>query len=153
MSNTRFARGITAAGFIPTAALGITHGIVSGSPAPAVGVVPMLFSSGLGIVLLLAEDKQRKRQPISLADDLEDQNVLPFSAGLEGRQRAGRQIIKVTSSGALPPALVVFFDIILAGSLMCVLVVAWKDMSQGRVRRDSIAALSAYATMPLIINW
>ncbi|KAI5859527.1 hypothetical protein GGS23DRAFT_600228 [Durotheca rogersii] len=68
MADQRTLRVVTAATFIPAFPLCIAHGVVSGSPTPAVGLVPLAFSAAAGVFLLA-----RQQRSATAANQQEDQ--------------------------------------------------------------------------------
>ncbi|KAK6949623.1 hypothetical protein Daesc_009706 [Daldinia eschscholtzii] len=63
MADSRTLRIVTVATFLPAFPLCLAHGVVSGSPAPAVGLVPLAFSAGAGIFLNSRQSRNKKPSP------------------------------------------------------------------------------------------
>ncbi|KAI1105765.1 hypothetical protein F4804DRAFT_111321 [Jackrogersella minutella] len=164
MADTRTLRIVTAATFLPAFPLCVAHGVVSSSPAPAVGLVPLAFSAGAGI-FLISRQSARERRPTP-EPELERGNV-----GEEGheeeqereQEQEGTSQPQEQSDTAAPapaptptqthPILVFAVDTILSAALMVVLVFTWIDSSSGSTNSAESAMLAAYATIPLLINF
>ncbi|KAI1372405.1 hypothetical protein F4677DRAFT_432771 [Hypoxylon crocopeplum] len=158
MADTRTLRIVTAATFLPAFPLCVAHGVVSTSPAPAVGLVPLAFSAGTGIFLLSRQSK--KSQPLvepERGDSGEEGQVQEQ----EGEQEAAQPVQErsdvppttTTTTTRSHPVLVFAVDTILAAGLMVVLVFTWIDSSKTSTNSAESAMLAAYATIPLLINF
>ncbi|KAI1342489.1 hypothetical protein F5Y15DRAFT_305773 [Xylariaceae sp. FL0016] len=135
MATSRTLRVVTAATFLPAFPLCLAHGIVSGSPVPAAGLVPLAFSAGVGIFLLSRRAKEQQEQRSGNVEHGEQQQ--PDQSPSDESQKPSR------------PVLVFLVDVILATAILVVLVFTWIRTS----RRSDEAMLAAYATMPLLINF
>ncbi|OTA57479.1 hypothetical protein K449DRAFT_386378 [Hypoxylon sp. EC38] len=153
MADTRTLRIVTAATFLPAFPLCLAHGVISSSPAPAVGLVPLAFSAGAS-VFLLSRHSEKKQQPLfepERGDSSEEEQ--------EPEEERTREIEPSQSDAPTPtatrshPILVFAIDTILAAALMIVLVFTWIDSSSGSTNSAESAMLAAYATIPLLINF
>ncbi|KAI1463133.1 uncharacterized protein F4812DRAFT_447756 [Daldinia caldariorum] len=165
MADSRTLRIVTAATFLPAFPLCLAHGIVSGSPTPAVGLVPLAFSAGAGI--FINSRQSRSKQPSSEPEpDLERGDV--GESALEQEYERGPETddtpqsreasdapTPAPASRSTPthPFLTFAVDLILAAALMVVLVFIWIDSSSGSTNSAESAMLAAYATIPLLINF
>lgn len=154
MADTRVLRIVTAVTFIPAFPLCVAHGAISKNPLPAVGLVPLAFSAGVGILLASRQSaKQRQQPPPPEPEQLVD-------GGEEGlRQEPENTQSPWQTPDVSPPtrtqnrSLLVFaVDTVLAAALMVVLVLTWINSSQGRIRSATAVMLASYATMPLLLN-
>ncbi|KAK8061760.1 hypothetical protein PG994_008126 [Apiospora phragmitis] len=89
-------RVVAIATFLPAFALCVAHGARSGRPVPVVGLVPLAFSSGLSIFLLVRQRRYNKKNKS------------------KKKQAQPRN-----------PVLTFFADVVLAAALMVVLVFTW----------------------------
>ncbi|KAI0845685.1 hypothetical protein F5Y00DRAFT_265319 [Daldinia vernicosa] len=165
MADTRTLRIVTAATFLPAFPLCIAHGVVSGSPAPAVGLVPLAFSAGAGIFLNLRQSRS-KQTPSEPEPELEQGGTEESALEQEyerGPETEDTQQSREASDAPTPapapkstqahPILVFAVDTILAAALMVVLVFTWIDSSGSSTNSAESAMLAAYATIPLLINF
>ncbi|KAI2622417.1 hypothetical protein GGR54DRAFT_598480 [Hypoxylon sp. NC1633] len=159
MADTRTFRIVTAATFLPAFPLCVAHGVVSNSPAPAVGLVPLAFSAGAG-VFLLSRQSARRQPPSELerGDGDEEGHAQVQEGGSEEMQPPPETLIATPPSQNQTPSrshpiLVFAVDTILAAALMIVLVFTWIDSSKGSTNSAETAMLAAYATIPLLINF
>ncbi|KAI0179015.1 hypothetical protein GGR52DRAFT_284928 [Hypoxylon sp. FL1284] len=153
MANTRTLRIATAATFLPAFPLCIAHGVVSQTPAPAVGLVPLAVSASVGVFLMSrqsAKDKRAAREPEPAGG----------GEGQEQQQEGGRQDAQQSqqpndeSTFTLDhPILVFAVDTILSAALLAVLVLTWISSSSRSTNGAVKATLAAYATMPLLANF
>lgn len=163
-------RIVNAATFLPAFALCIAHGARSGSPVPAVGLVPLAFSSGLSIFQLVRlrrynKQNQKKKQAVvgrrpSQQQLPQDNNAAEAAAQetqapeLEQQQgdgeRGGEEGDGDDELTQQPrnPILTFFADMLLAAALMVVLVFTWIQKGDSA----ELAMLAAYATIPLLVN-
>ncbi|KAI0149665.1 hypothetical protein F4776DRAFT_602715 [Hypoxylon sp. NC0597] len=156
MADTRTLRIVTAATFLPAFPLCLAHGVISSSPAPAVGLVPLAFSAGTGVFILSrhSEKKQQLLEPERGDGGEEEEEQEP-----EPEEERTQEIEPSQSDAPTPtaarshPILVFAIDTILAAALMVVLVFTWIDSSSGSTNSAESAMLAAYATMPLLINF
>ncbi|KAI1806513.1 hypothetical protein F4811DRAFT_510262 [Daldinia bambusicola] len=171
MADSRTLRIVTAATFLPAFPLCVAHGVVSGSPAPAVGLVPLAFSAGAGI--FINSRQSRSKQPSSEPEPEPQPELERGDAGesaLEQEYERGPETedtpqsreasdaptpAPALASKSTPahPFLVFAVDSILAAALMVVLVFTWIDSSSGSTNSAETAMLAAYATIPLLINF
>lgn len=162
MADSRTLRIVTATTFLPAFPLCLAHGVVSHSPTPAVGLVPLAFSASVGIFLISRQSAEK--QPISepeRGDGVEEgQEQEQGDEQVEGQERGQENAERpqVTSDALTPtptrnhPILVFTVDTVLAAALMVVLVFTWIDSSSGSTNSAETAMLAAYATMPLLVN-
>lgn len=140
MANVRTLRIISVLSLLPGFGLLVASAVICQRIVPAIGLLPLFFSSGFGLLLLLTGSEQSATaRPRSRNDD-GGESLRP---GPEERE-ASRGL------GERHPILVFLADVILATSLMIVLVftfirVAWYGGAD--------AVLVAYATMPLLLNF
>ncbi|KAF3057194.1 hypothetical protein GL218_06162 [Daldinia childiae] len=164
MADSRTLRIVTAATFLPAFPLCVAHGVVSSSPAPAVGLVPLAFSAGAGI--FINSRQSRSKQTLSEPEPELEQGVTEESAleqeyerGPETDTQQSREAsdapspVPVPKSTPIHPILVFAVDTILAAALMVVLVFTWIDSSGGSTNSAESAMLAAYATIPLLVNF
>lgn len=123
-------RVLATADFLPAFPLLLAHGIVSHSVVPAIGLVPLAFSAGTSLFILLRWNRSKTSNP-------EEQSP---------QQETGDE---ETSDGLSHPILVFAFDVTLAAALLVVLVFSWLRSAQFNGQQ---ATLSAYATIPLLVN-
>ncbi|XXH05399.1 hypothetical protein Hte_011825 [Hypoxylon texense] len=155
MADTRTLRIVTAATFLPAFPLCLAHGVVSSSPAPAVGLVPLAFSAGTG-VFLVSRRSAKKQKPIHGPEQADGGEGREEEQVQEGGQAEAQQPVRL--SGAPTPTrshpiLVFAVDTILAAALMIVLVFTWIGSSSGSASSAETAMLAAYATIPLLVNF
>ncbi|KAI2472357.1 hypothetical protein F4781DRAFT_12660 [Annulohypoxylon bovei var. microspora] len=161
MTDTRSLRIATAATFLPAFPLLLAHGVVSSSPAPAVGLVPLAFSASTSIFLLSRQSARKQREPEPERGDVgeegqEREPELDQEPGLEqefAQQPQERPDAPAPTSNRSHPILVFAVDTILAAALMVVLVFTWIDSSSGSTNSAETAMLAAYGTIPLLINF
>ncbi|KAI0106876.1 hypothetical protein F4814DRAFT_72499 [Daldinia grandis] len=165
MTDARTLRIVTAATFLPAFPLCVAHGVISGSPTPAVGLVPLAFSAGAGI-FLNSRQSRSKQTPLELEPDLEQGGIEESALEQEyerGPETEDTQQSREASDEPTPapapkstptrPILVFAVDTILAAALMVVLVFTWIDFSGSSSNSAESAMLAAYATIPLLINF
>ncbi|KAK7983552.1 hypothetical protein PG989_010954 [Apiospora arundinis] len=152
-------RIVTIATFVPAFALCIAHGVRSGSPVPAVGLVPLAFSSGSSIFLLVRQrqDIRRNRKNKQAAynqqpqdnDAAEEQSTQQEQQQVEDGGDGSRDESDDALTKPRKPVLTFFADVILAAALMVVLVFTWIQTGGSA----ELAMLAAYATIPLLVNF
>ncbi|KAI1647075.1 uncharacterized protein F4817DRAFT_115714 [Daldinia loculata] len=167
MADSRTLRIVTAATFLPAFALCVAHGVISGSPAPAVGLVPLAFSAGTGIFLNSRQSKS-KQTPSEPEPEPELEQGVTEESALEqeyerGPETEDTQQSREASDAPTPspapkstsshPILIFAVDTILAAALMVVLVFTWIDSSSSSTNSAESVMLAAYATIPLLINF
>ncbi|KAG4221752.1 hypothetical protein PC116_g29772 [Phytophthora cactorum] len=168
MADSRTLRIVTVATFLPAFPLCLAHGVVSGSPAPAVGLVPLAFSAGAGIFLNSRQSRNKKPSPEPSPEPELEQGDVGESA-LEQEYERGPETedtqqsregssdapasAPASKSTSTHPILVFAVDTILAAALMVVLVFTWIDSRRGSTNSAQSAMLAAYATIPLLINF
>lgn len=123
-------RIVAVTSFIPAFPLLLAHGIISSSPVPATGLVPLAFSAGASLFILL-----RPKKPTS-SD--RDEEAPPQDA--EAQE---------SSNDAAHPIVLFVVDLILAAALLTVLVFSWLKSAQFNGQQ---ATLAAYGTIPLLLN-
>ncbi|KAH8890903.1 hypothetical protein GQ53DRAFT_162765 [Thozetella sp. PMI_491] len=139
MSDGRVLRIVTSATFLPAFPLCLAHGVVSHSPVPAVGLVPLAFSAGTGIFLLA---RGRAGGTATAGEP----------AAVEEGQAEGQEGEDSSPTRSAPHPLIVFAaDVVLAVALMVVLVFTWIRTGHGQPAQ--LAMLASYATIPLLINF
>lgn len=154
MADTRTLRIVTAATFLPAFPLCLAHGVVSSSPTPAVGLVPLAFSAGAG-VFLISRQSAKNKQPIhepEQGDGGEGQAQDQVPEHGQGETQQPQRSSGTTTPTWSYPILVFAIDTILAAALMVVLVFTWIDSSSGGANRTETVMLAAYATIPLLVN-
>ncbi|KAH7037041.1 uncharacterized protein B0I36DRAFT_358792 [Microdochium trichocladiopsis] len=150
------------ASFVPAFPLLLAHGIVSHSPVPATGLVPLFFSSSFSLFILRRRARRAQAAAQNTSVDRERQPLLPTE---EGQQVAGTDAATTTnddededaqasaSNGSdihdRFPILVFLADVIFAAAILTVLVFTWLNSSQ---LSGQLAMLAAYGTIPLLIN-
>ncbi|KAK7914192.1 hypothetical protein PG985_011895 [Apiospora marii] len=163
-------RIVAAATFLPAFALCIAHGARSGSPVPAVGLVPLAFSGGLSVfqlVRLRRYNKQDQKRKQSVVRRPSQQQLLPrdneaAEAAQETQtpeleqqrqqgdgERGGEEGDDEATQQPRNPILTFFADTVLAAALMVVLVFTWIQKGDSA----ELAMLAAYATIPLLVNF
>ncbi|KAK8122884.1 nucleosomal binding protein, partial [Apiospora sp. TS-2023a] len=158
-------RIVTAATFLPAFALCIAHGARSGSPVPAVGLVPLAFSSGLSIFQLVRlrrynKENRKKKQAVvrrpsqELPQEYETAEAAQAAAQeqqlLQGdEERGGEEGDDELMQEPSHPVLTFFADTVLAAAIMVVLVFTWIQKGDSA----ELAMLAAYATIPLLVNF
>lgn len=157
MADSKGLRIVTIATFVPAFALGIAHGTLSNGPVPAVGLVPLFFSSSFAIFLL---SRQRKRSKAKQRQSDIERSEAEATTSHEGPHQHGeddeftsllaRSHTHSSSPYAVHPILVFFADAILAAALMVVLVFTWIGTSSSP--SAELAMLAAYMTIPLLVN-
>ncbi|KAK8104577.1 uncharacterized protein PG998_011610 [Apiospora kogelbergensis] len=160
-------RVVTIATFLPAFALCIAHGVRSGRPVPAVGLVPLAFSSGSSVFLLVRQrrdiqrsrkNKHRARQAYHNDNDgvvearplTQPQQETEDGEGHQ-QQQHHRQEDDDDAASTHPrrPVLTFLADVVLAAALMVVLVFTWIQTGGSA----ELAMLAAYATIPLLVNF
>lgn len=134
-------RIVTIVTFLPAFALCVAHGVVTGNHVPAVGLVPLAFSSGVGIFLLARHAKKRRQ--------------IEGEGGGSGEEQRhdGTGVEPQLEEHSLTHSVLVFaVDAILAAALMVVLVFTWIHNSTSRRGGNKMVMLAAYATIPLLVN-
>jgi len=159
-------RVIAVASFVPAFALLLAHGIVSHSPVPATGLAPLFLSSSFSFFILRRRKRRAQaaasgstadgeRQPLLSSDGTHVATPQSDAAAVIGdadNEAQTQQEYEITSSENIHdrfPILVFFCDVILAGGIMTVLVFTWLHSSQ---QNGQLAMLSAYGTIPLLVN-
>lgn len=147
MADQRIARGILVANFIPGFVLCTVHGAITQSVVPAVGSVPLFFSSGLGLYLFASgrlRSQTQKRPLLGRPGDIGDAQIGPDSDEEE------------LSSPVVHSFWIFLADAILAAALMIVLVFTWIQVPSGGYWCGAGGAggamLAAYGTVPLLVN-
>jgi len=143
MADQRIARGILVANFIPGFVLCTVHGAITRNEVPAVGTVPLFFSSGLGLYLFASgrlRSHAQKRPLLGRPDDIGDAQIGPDSDEEE------------LSSPVVHPFWIFLADAILAAALMIVLVFTWIEVPRRWGGGTGGAMLAAYGTVPLLVN-
>lgn len=143
----RSLRIVTIATFLPAFALCLAHGIVTKSPVPAVGLVPLAFSSGTSIFLLARHAKKKHQQQ-------------HFGSAGEETRTGGRDDYDNRNAAepqleehALTHSVLVFVvDAVLAAALMVVLAFTWVRNGASRRGGNTMVMLASYATIPLLVN-
>ncbi|KAI1207036.1 uncharacterized protein F4807DRAFT_436749 [Annulohypoxylon truncatum] len=160
MADTRSLRITTAATFLPAFPLLLAHGVVSNSPAPAVGLVPLAVSASTSIFLLSRSARKQQSAELERGNVNEEGQVrepqLEQEPGLEqefAQQPQERPEAPAPAPNRSHPILVFAVDTILAAALMVVLVFTWIDSSSGSTNSAESAMLAAYGTIPLLINF
>lgn len=160
MADARTLRIVTAATFLPAFPLCLAHGVVSNSPAPAVGLVPLAFSASVGVFLVSRQAAKRQPPPEpERGDGGEEGQAQEPGQEQEGQREDTRQtqdashtLTPTPTPTQTHPILVFVVDTILAAALMIVLVFTWIDSSSGSTNSAESAMLAAYATIPLLVN-
>ncbi|KAI0837063.1 hypothetical protein F5Y06DRAFT_271909 [Hypoxylon sp. FL0890] len=158
MADTRTLRIVTAATFLPAFPLCLAHGVVSNSPTPAVGLVPLAFSAAASVFLLSRHSTRKQKLP-ELERGAGEEEQEPRQEPEQERVQEIAPSPEELSDAPTPtaarshPILVFAVDTILAAALMVVLVFTWIDSSSGSTNSAESAMLAAYATIPLLINF
>ncbi|KAI8964604.1 hypothetical protein F5Y11DRAFT_79295 [Daldinia sp. FL1419] len=168
MADSKTLRVLTAATFLPAFPLCLAHGVISNSPAPAVGLVPLAFSAGAGI-FLNSRQSRSKQSPSDPEPELEpelergvsEENALEqeYERGPETETQQSLEASDAPNPAPAPrstpthPILVFAVDTILAAALMVVLVFTWIDSRRGSTNSAESSMLAAYATIPLLVNF
>jgi len=156
MADARLLRIVTIATFLPAFGLGIAHGTLSHDLVPAVGLVPLAFSSSFAIFLLSrhrkrAKAKQRQSEvETEEAGTSQSQEETAHDHGDGELQSLLARPHDHSSAPVAHPILVFLADAILAAALMVVLVFTWVGAGSGY--SAELAMLAAYTTIPLLIN-
>ncbi|KAI1088638.1 hypothetical protein F5B19DRAFT_413048 [Rostrohypoxylon terebratum] len=160
MADVRPLRITTVATFLPAFPLLLAHGVVSNSPAPAVGLVPLAVSASTGIFLLSRQSARKQQSAEPERGDIEEgqarEHPVEQEPGLEqefAQQPPERSEPPAPTSNRNHPILVFAVDTMLAAALMVVLVFTWIDSSSGSTNSAESAMLAAYGTIPLLINF
>ncbi|KAI1079250.1 hypothetical protein F5B20DRAFT_544178 [Whalleya microplaca] len=122
-------RILTGASFLVAFPLCLAHGVVSHSPVPAVGLVPLAASAAVNVFLV-----SRQAKPRSSGDSVE------HGEGVDADE---------TPAETDHPVLTFAVDTILAAALMIVLVFTWIRLGS----RAELAMLAAYSTIPLLVSF
>ncbi|KAF7539890.1 hypothetical protein G7054_g1739 [Neopestalotiopsis clavispora] len=128
-------RAVAAATFVPAFPLLLAEGIVSHHAVPAVGLVPLAFSSGFSLFTLLRMRLQHRRRR--------------HSSGSSSSSSSSEDEDEEAACDSKHPIVYFVIDLILAAALLIVLVFSWTKSDE---LSGKIAALAAYATIPLLIN-
>ncbi|KAI0008079.1 hypothetical protein F4779DRAFT_618953 [Xylariaceae sp. FL0662B] len=123
-------RILTSPSFLVAFPLCLAHGVVSHSPVPATGLVPLAFSAAANLFLVSRQPKPRTTT-VEQGDVRDDET--PAETGPETAH----------------PVLTFAFDAVLAAALMIVLVFTWVRLSS----RAELAMLAAYSTIPLLVSF
>ncbi|KAH8671460.1 hypothetical protein BX600DRAFT_510131 [Xylariales sp. PMI_506] len=148
---SRGLRIVTVVTFVPAFPLCIAHGVLSASPVPAVGLVPLAFSAGTSLFLLVRQAKAKKSYTAPLLHQEGPTDDEEQGGGAAAAQAGGASTEEgePAAYGVAHPILVFAVDTILAAALMVVLVFTWIRASG----RAEVVMLAAYATIPLLINF
>ena len=143
MAHNRLARVALVWTFVPGLALCIACARVLRYITPAIGAVPLLFSSAFSLFLLSNESHTAASgRPTHAHDD----------DGGESHLRPGPDEVEEEEGlEARHPVLVFFADMILATALFAVLFDSWTGWAPHAAGTPG-AMLVAYTTMPLLIN-
>lgn len=128
-------RAVAAATFVPAFPLLLAEGIVSHHAVPAVGLVPLAFSSGFSLFTLLRMRLQHRRRR--------------HSSGSSSSSSSSEDEDEEAACDSKHPIIYFVIDVVLAAALLIVLVFSWTKSDE---LSGKIAALAAYATIPLLIN-
>ncbi|AEO56666.1 hypothetical protein MYCTH_2078193 [Thermothelomyces thermophilus ATCC 42464] len=169
--------------FLPSLPLCITHGALSSELVPALGLVPLSFSAGVSLFLLLrsrrrgtGKGKRRSGERgdleglVGAADASASASAAAAAAEEEGESEGeeGREgAVAVAHDGDVDEGgdrgdgesvlthriLVFVVDLVLAAALLAVLVFTWIRTGTAGDRRPELAMLAAYSTMPLLVNF
>ncbi|KAM7210926.1 hypothetical protein V8F06_013683 [Rhypophila decipiens] len=154
MAEDKGLRIVTIASFLPAFGLGIAYVTLSDQAFPAVGIIPMFFSSSFAIFLLSrhrrrAKDKQRQTDIEGSDATASHEASHQHSADDELTSLLARS--HTHSSHVAHPILVFLADAILAAALMVILVFTWIQNSSSNSAQ--LAMLAAYMTIPMLINF
>jgi hypothetical protein len=147
---TRNLRALAVVTFLPAFPLCLVHGIVTSQPVPAVGLVPLAFSTGTSVFLLVRGAHQRFAGSTAARHGIHaSRHRLPADRGplVEEGNSDHDPTIQMPPQR---PVLVCAVDIVLATALMVVLVCTWVHNRREYSAPD--AMLAAYATVPLLVN-
>jgi hypothetical protein len=125
--------------FVPAFPLCIAHGAASGSPTPAVGIVPLFVSFASAAASLRFRgivEADAERRDDEDAERRDDEDAEPQTGAANFRE-------KLTH-----PIAVFLLDTVLAAALMVVLVFTWVFTG----RSASLSMLAAYTTIPLLVG-
>ncbi|KAK7962073.1 uncharacterized protein PG986_002898 [Apiospora aurea] len=160
-------RAVAVATFFPAFALCVAHGVKSSRPVPAVGLVPLAFSSGLSTFQLVRlrqastrnKNKNKRTQSVvrrpSQPQDNDAAESQPLAPQEQQQQQQGEEdgYAGDENDDVLTeprhPILTFFADVVLAAALMVVLVFTWIQTGGSA----ELAMLAAYATIPLLVNF
>ncbi|KAI0478383.1 hypothetical protein GGR56DRAFT_672421 [Xylariaceae sp. FL0804] len=145
MTSARALRAVSVASFVPAFPLCVAHGVRSGSPAPAVGLVPLALSAGVGIYVLSSTSS--RAAAAAAAGEPEGRHTQDRGGSEEERAMVDDD----DEPAKLQPVLQFVMDAILAAALMVVLVFSW--IRTGRRSSAELAMLAAYATIPLLVTF
>jgi hypothetical protein len=151
-------RIVAVASFVPAFPLLLAHGIMSHSAVPAVGLIPMAFSSSASLFIFVRQNKKKE----SGSEEEEGAAAAPLvatgeSEGEESATAAAAAAVaeqshqEPSSSPAFSEhsALIFAVDVVLAAALMTVLAFSWMKAEYFDGRS---ATLAAYGTLPLLAN-
>lgn len=130
-------RLVAFASFLPAFPLLLAHGIISSSPVPATGLVPLAFSAGASLFIFLRRHK-------SGADAHHEEEPRHHES-----QASSGDPSQEPSQGAARLFVVFVTDLILAAALLVVLVFSWLKSARFNGQQ---ATLAAYGTIPLLVN-
>ncbi|KXX78769.1 hypothetical protein MMYC01_204406 [Madurella mycetomatis] len=162
-------RTATILSFLPAFPLCVAHGVLSHTIVPAIGLVPLLFSSGAGIYLLAdarRRDQRRargKQRGATIGPEgggdagpsAGEGNARDDGYDYQGRSGHDEEaVVDVDDGGSVLTHRIVVFvaDVVLAAGLMVVLVFTWIG-ARGGWQRPEVTMLAAYATIPLLLNF
>ncbi|KAK3308355.1 uncharacterized protein B0T15DRAFT_524226 [Chaetomium strumarium] len=174
-----FLRKAAILSFLPALPLCVTHGALSADVVPAVGLVPLCFSAGVSLFLLIRASQQCRRKGKQRAgsgvsdpegllgggddDDAGSTSVVvggaaPRHIGFEPDVEERGDDVEDEDEGepasVLTHRILVFVvDVILAAALMVVLVFTWIRTERARNKSPQLAMLAAYGTVPLLVNF
>ncbi|KAK4041277.1 hypothetical protein C8A01DRAFT_14926 [Parachaetomium inaequale] len=162
-------RKATILSFLPALPLCITHGALSNDVVPALGLIPLFFSAGVSLFLLVRSrrdgGKGKGMSERGGRADLEGLRRVATAAGVEQEEEEGQGIgpdddddddedEERDGGSVLTHRISVFVvDVVLAAGLMVVLVFTWIRTGQEGERRPELAMLAAYGTVPLLVNF
>ncbi|KAI1852682.1 hypothetical protein JX266_002223 [Neoarthrinium moseri] len=126
-------RIIAAASFLPAFPLLLAHGVVSHSPVPATGLVPLAFSAGTSLFLVLRQNTKHSGGSNHVDEETAQDEHTDSSPDAD-----------------LHPFLVFGVDVVLSAALLIVLVFSWLQSTHFN---EQLATLAAYATIPLLVNF
>lgn len=152
---SRSLRIVSIATFLPAFPLCIAHGALSHSAVPAIGLLPLAVSSGLGVFLLSRYREKKEEQQNNEGHNEEAQQEEGRSFSVEAQAATPPPEEQEQDDDTSPwhsPVLIFFLDLIVAVALMIVLVSTWIRTSTGK-DNGQLAMLSAYGTLPLLVNF
>jgi hypothetical protein len=145
-TTVRSLRVLSVISFIPGFALLIPAGTESGRILPAIGLLPLFFSSAFNAFLVSAgsyRDAEARSSPIRIHAGGDDGGESQLRPGSEERD---------SSFEEKHPIVVFLIDTIFAGSLVLVLVFSFIGMGWWRWMSPGVVILGTYATLPLLAN-